>query len=164
MKWSTLYHVLFKQTGLNETHYKMEFKWKASNFSRLISKSITLITLLIFCYFFYLKEAIENFQKGAKTVITTSEKVLEYTGPAVTICPNYAFKPSFQKFHKFDFPTRSIFGYKEFYSDHFKTKSNTEENVESLYKNATYSDDLNFNFNGVYLEEGTQNIQLDIEV
>ena len=142
----------------------MELKRKASTAGRLISKSIIFITLLIFCYFFYLKEAIQNFQKGAKTVVTTSEKVLEYTGPAVTICPNYAFKPSFDDFHKFAFPTRSIFGYKEFYSDHFKTKSNTEENVESLYKNATYSDDLTFSFNGVDLEEGTQNIQLDIEV
>ena len=142
----------------------MEFKWKASTFGPLISKSITLITRLIFCYFFYLKESIESFQKGAKTVITTSEKVLEYTGPAVTVCPNYAFKPSFEDFHKFNFPTRSIFANKNSYSDHFKTKSNTEENVESLYKNATYSDDLTFNFNGVDLEEGTQNIQLDIEV
>ena len=142
----------------------MKLKWKACTAGRLISKSIIFITLLIFCYFFYLKEAIQNFQKGAKTVVTTSEKVLEYTGPAVTICPNYAFKPSFDDFHKFNFPTRSIFGYKEFYSDHFKNKSNKEENVESLYKNATYSDDLTFNFNGVDLEEGTQNFQLDIEV
>ena len=142
----------------------MEFKWKASTFGPSILKSITLITLLIFCYFFYLKEAIENFQKGAKTVITTSEKVLEYTGPAVTICPNYAFKPSFEEFHKFYFPTRSIFGYKQFYSDHFKIKTFMDNNVERLYKNATYSDDLTFNFNGVDLEEGSQNIQLDIEV
>lgn len=137
----------------------MEFKWKASTFGPLISKSITLITLLIFCYFFYLKESMESFQKGAKTVITTSEKVLEYTGPAVTICPNYAFKPSFEDFHKFNFPTRSIFAYKNSYSDHFKTKSNTQMNIESLFKNATYSDDFIFNFNEVDLEEGTQNIQ-----
>ena len=137
----------------------MEFKWKASTFGPLISKFITLTTLLIFCYFFYLKEAIENFQKGAKTVITTSEKVLEYTGPAVTICPNYAFKPSFEDFHKFNFPTRSIFANKNSYSDHFKTKSNADKNIESLFKNATYSDDFIFNFNEVDLEEGTQNIQ-----
>ena len=145
----------------NEARSKMEFKWKASIFSRLISKSITFITLLTLCYFFYLKEAIENFQKGAKTVITTSEKELEYTGPAVTICPNYAFKPSFEEFHKFNFPTRSIFAYKNSYSDHFKTKSNTDKNIENLFKNATYSDDFIFNFNGVDLEEGTQDIQLN---
>ena len=142
----------------------MEVKWKASTAGRLISKSIIFITLLICCYFFYLKEAIQNFQKGGKTVVTTSEKVLEYTGPAVTICPNYAFKPSFEDFHKFDFPTRSIFGYKQFYSDHFKIKTFMDNDVESLYKNATYSGDLTFNFNGVDLEEGTQNIKLDIEV
>ena len=139
----------------------MEFKWKASTFGPSILKSITLITLLIFCYFFYLKEAIENFQQGAKTVITTSEKVLEYTGPAVTICPNHAFKPSFEDFQKFNFPTRSIFAYKNSYSDHFTTKSNTDKNIESLFKNATYSDDFIFNFNGVDLEEGTQTIQLN---
>ena len=80
----------------------MKLKWKACTAGRLISKSIIFITLLIFCYFFYLKEAIQNFQKGAKNVVTTSEKVLEYTGPAVTICPNYAFKPSFDDFHKFN--------------------------------------------------------------
>ena len=106
-----------------------------------------------------MKESIESFQKGAKTVITTSEKVLEYTGPAVTICPNYAFKASFEDFHKFNLPTRSIFAYKNSYSDHFKTKSNTEMNIESLFKNATYSDDFIFNFNEVDLEEGTQNIR-----
>ena len=139
----------------------MEFKWKASTFGPLISKFITLTTLLIFCYFFYLKEAIENFQKGAKTVITTSEKVLEYTGPAVTICPYSAFKPSFEDFQKYDFPTRSIFAYKNSYSDHFKTKSNSEKNIESLFKNATYSNDFIFNFNGVALVEGTQTIQLN---
>ena len=139
----------------------MKLKWKACTAGRLISKSIIFITLLIFCYFFYLKEAIENFQKGAKTVITTSEKVLEYTGPAVTICPDSAFKTSFEDFQKFDFPTRSIFAYKNSYSDHFKTKSTTDKNIESLFKNATYSDDFIFNFNGVDLEEGTQTIQIN---
>ena len=139
----------------------MEFKCEATAVGPLVSKSIIFITLLTFCYFYYLKEAIENFQDGAKTVITTSEKVLEYKGSAVTICPNYAFKPSFEDFQKFNFPTRSIFAYKNSYSDHFKAKSDSNRNIESLFKNATYSDDFIFNFNGVDLKEGTQNIQLN---
>ena len=50
--------------------------------------NITLFfSLVIFCYVFYMKEAIEEFQTGATTVVKHQE-IYRYEPPALTICPN----------------------------------------------------------------------------
>ena len=66
------------------------------------------LSLLMFCYFLYMKEAINEYQEGAITV-TKQEKELNLEAPALTICPNPSFKHSMSKMHKLDIPTRDLF-------------------------------------------------------
>ena len=66
------------------------------------------LSLLMFCYFLYMKEAINEYQEGAISV-TKQEKELNLEAPALTICPNPSFKPSMSKMHELDIPTRDMF-------------------------------------------------------
>ena len=61
-------------------------------------KSVIFILLSVACYFWYMKEAIEDFDKRATTVTTRSINH-PYEAPAMTICSNPPFKPSISKLY-----------------------------------------------------------------
>ena len=115
-------------------------------------KIIVFISLLIGCYFQYMKSALEDYFKNSLTVVIRSEEIKQYEAPAITVCANYDFKPSVQINNKFDFPTRYLFHGKnvKFLAmedpktldrvyDLFQNRS-----VEELFRSSTYADDLMF--------------------
>ena len=69
---------------------------------------IIFICLVVSCYFFYMKEAIEKYQRGATTVTRRSTDI-DFEIPALTICANPPFKPSVAKLYNLEFPTRDLF-------------------------------------------------------
>ena len=115
-------------------------------------KIIVFISLLIGCYFQYMKSALEDYFKKSITVVVRSEEITQYEAPAITVCANYDYKPSVQINHKFDFPTRNLFQGKilrflamedpkqlDRVYDLFQNRS-----VEELFRSSSYADDLMF--------------------
>ena len=114
-------------------------------------KGIVFVSLLIACYFQYMKSALEDYLMNSLTVVIRSEEITKYEPPAITVCANYDFKPSVQINNNFDFPTRYLFHGKnikflledpktlERVYDFFQNKS-----VEELFRSSSYADDLMF--------------------
>ena len=135
-------------------------------------KVMVFISLLIGCYFQYMKSALEDYFKNSITVVVRSEEITQYEAPAITVCANYDYKPSVQINNKFDFPTRNLFHGKiirflamedpkslDRVYDLFQNRS-----VEELFNNYTYANDLmfigdsenlkivSFNFIGIFIK------------
>ena len=115
-------------------------------------KIIVFISLLIGCYFQYMKSALEDYFKNSLTVVIRSEEIKQYEAPAITVCANYDFKPSVQINNKFDFPTRYLFRgkiIKFLMMEDPKTLDRVYDlfqnsSVEGLFRSSTYADDLMF--------------------
>ena len=115
-------------------------------------KIIVFISLLIGCYFQYMKSALEDYFKNSLTVVIRSEEIKQYEAPAITVCANYDFKPSVQINNKFDFPTRYLFQGKiiKFLAmEDPKTLDRVYDlfqntSVEEFFRSSTYADDLMF--------------------
>ena len=115
-------------------------------------KIIVFISLLIGCYFQYMKSALDDYFKNSLTVVTRSEEIKQYEAPAITVCANYDFKPSVQINNKFDFSTRYLFQGKiiKFLSmEHPETLDRVVDlfqniSVEEFFRSSTYADDLMF--------------------
>ena len=135
-------------------------------------KIIVFISLLIGCYFQYMKSALEDYFKNSITVVVRSEEITQYEAPAIIVCANYDYKPSVQINNKFDFPTRNLFQGKilrflamedpkqlDRVYDLFQNRS-----VEELFNDYTYANDLmfigdsenlkivSFNFIGIFIK------------
>ena len=143
-------------------------------------KIMVFISLLIGCYFQYMKSALEDYFKNSITVVVRSEEITQYEAPAITVCANYDYKPSVQINNKFDFPTRNLFQGKllrflamedpkqlDRVYDLFQNRS-----VEELFNDYTYANDLmfigdsenlkivSFNFIGNFIEFPLSNFHL----
>ena len=143
-------------------------------------KIMVFISLLIGCYFQYMKSALEDYFKNSITVVVRSEEITQYEAPAIIVCANYDYKPSVQINHKFDFPTRNLFQGKilrflamedpkqlDRVYDLFQNRS-----VEELFNDYTYANDLmfigdsenlkivSFNFIGNFIEFPLTNFHL----
>ena len=127
-------------------------RFKPAKHCLYVVKGIVFVSLLIGCYFQYMKSALEDYFKNSLTVVTRSEEIKQYEAPAITVCANYDFKPSVQINNNFDFPTRYLFHGKnikfllmedpktlERVYDLFQNKS-----VEELFRSSSYADDLMF--------------------
>ena len=123
-------------------------------------KIIVFISLLIGCYFQYMKSALEDYFKNSLTVVIRSEEIKQYEAPAITVCANYDFKPSVQINNKFDFPTRYLFQGKiiKFLAmEDPKTLDRVYDlfqntSVEEFFRSSTYADDLMFIGDSEYLK------------
>ena len=135
-------------------------------------KGIVFVSLLIACYFQYMKSALEDYLMNSLTVVIRSEEITKYEPPAITVCANYDFKPSVQINNKFDFSTRYLFQGKiiKFLSmEHPETLDRVVDlfqniSVEEFFRSSTYADDLmfigdsenlkivSFNFIGIFIE------------
>lgn len=114
-------------------------------------KSIVFVSLLIGCYFQYMKSALEDYFKNSLTVVIRSEEITKYEPPAITVCANNDFKPSVQINNNFDFPTRYLFHGKiiKFLLMDPKTLERVyllfqNKSVEELFRSSSYADDLMF--------------------
>ena len=114
-------------------------------------KSIVFVSLLIGCYFQYMKSALEDYLKNSLTVVIRSEEITKYEPPAITVCANNDFKPSVQINNNFDFPTRYLFHGKiiKFLLMDPKTLERVyllfqNKSVEELFRSSSYADDLMF--------------------
>ena len=114
-------------------------------------KSIVFVSLLIGCYFQYMKSALEDYFKNSLTVVIRSEEIAKYEPPAITVCANNDFKPSVQINNNFDFPTRYLFHGKiiKFLLMDPKTLERVyllfqNKSVEELFRSSSYADDLMF--------------------
>ena len=74
---------------------------------RRIIKGFIMSFLICACYLFYMREAISDYNKGSKTVVTRSIRSKDISPPAISICPHPSFKPS--KLKDFNFPIRDLF-------------------------------------------------------
>ena len=78
-----------------------------------------------------------------RTIVTRKQKMEDLEIPIVTICPNFAFKPSINQ--QFDFPTRDLFIYSQ------ETNQNLQsifhgQTVLNVFKNFSYANDFSFRF------------------
>ena len=102
---------------------------------------ITFIVLLVICYIFYIKDAIEESQTQAKT-LTKRSMTLKFEPPAIIICPKPAFKPSISRLFNLSTPVRSIF--LDIGDTLFKSENITD--VQELHEEFSYANDLTFLF------------------
>ena len=107
---------------------------------------ITFVVLFVVCHIFYIKDAIEESQMQAKS-ITKRSMDLEFEPPAITICPKPAFKPSISRLST---PVRSFFlgagG-----PNHPLYKPENITDVQELYEDYSYANDLTFLFPSGYV-------------
>jgi hypothetical protein len=108
-------------------------------------KSVIFISLSVACYFWYMNEAIEDFERKA-TTLTMRSIDHPYEAPAMTICSNPPFKPSISKLYNLTIPLRDLFYLptnttKRLYDQIFKNES-----MKFLYEKFSYSEDLQFVF------------------
>ena len=106
-------------------------------------KFLGVVTLIIFWYFDFFQDAYEDYQSKAITIVTRKQKTKDLEIPTVTICPNFAFKPSINQ--QFDFPTRDLFIYSQ------ETNQNLQsifhgQTVLDVFKNFSYANDFSFRF------------------
>ena len=129
--------------------------------SRKIFKLVLEITffmiLLISCYFFYMRDALDKFHRGATTVTKRSIE-LPYEYPSLTICTNPPFKPSVSKKYELEIPTRDLFisesdTTKKIFETKFMNKT-----MENLYRNFSYDGDVTFNYYGKELKSGINHV------
>ena len=95
------------------------------------SKVIVLIFLIIVWNFVYFQDAYKEFQSKSITTITRTMKIENLEYPAVTICSNTGFKPSFQKQDNDTYP----FGHENIYDNN---------SVLDVFLNQTYGNALRF--------------------
>ena len=134
---------------------------KSAKYSLYGLKCLIFITLLIGCYFQYIRSALEDYLKGSISVVTRSEEITKFEAPAITICADNDFKPSIQSLYQFPFPTRFLFTGKldrklqltdpETLARVYELFENTT--VEKIYKNFSIANDLTFILDNVYLKE-----------
>ena len=135
-------------------------RFKPAKHCLYVVKGIVFVSLLIGCYFQYMKSALEDYLMNSVTVVIRSEEITKYEAPAITVCANYDFKPSVQINNNFDFPTRYFFHGKnikllamedpktlERVHDLFQNRS-----VEELFRSFSYADDLMFIADGENLK------------
>ena len=84
-----------------------------------------------------------NSKQKMRTIVTRKQKMEDLEIPIVTICPNFAFKPSINQ--QFDFPTRDLFIYSQ------ETNQNLQsifhgQTVLNVFKNFSYANDFSFRF------------------
>ena len=106
-------------------------------------KFLGVVSLIIFWYFDFFQDAYKDYQSKAITIVTRKQKMVDLEIPIVTICPNFAFKPSINQ--QFDFPTRDLFIYSQ------ETNQNLQsifhgQTVLDVFKNFSYANDFRFRF------------------
>ena len=85
-------------------------KFKPSPTQCLYALKIIIFTsLLIACYYLYMKAALADYLKGSVTIVTRSEQMEQFEAPVITICPNYDFKPTVNSEYQFYFQTKNLF-------------------------------------------------------
>ena len=113
---------------------------------------ITFVVLLVICYIYYIKDAIEESQTQAKT-LTKRSMTLKFEPPAIIICPKPAFKPSISRLFNLSTPVRDIFlGTGD---PLFKSENITD--VQELHEEFSYANDLTFLFRSGYVSFTTFN-------
>ena len=112
-------------------------------------KFILFISLVISCYFFFMIEAIEKFNRGATTV-TKRSIYLPYEYPTLIICPNPSFKPSVSKKHGLKIPIRDIFNQKTKITKRIYQNIFPNHTVPDLYNEFSYHSDITFVFEDPY--------------
>ena len=117
---------------------------KLANFCHYFLCIITFIVLLVICYIFYIKDAIEESQLQAKT-LTKRSMTLKFEPPAIIICPKPAFKPSISRLFNLSSPVRSIFLGDPW--DKFKNITDVQE----LHEEFSDANDLTFLFPNGYV-------------
>ena len=129
---------------------------KLAKFLQYALKFAFLTLLLVVCYTYFMKAAIEQFKKEATTVTERSipiEDLGGYKSPAIVICPNPAFKPSTSDLHGFKYPTRDLFNMRTPFSEKYKYLFN-KTTVRSQFDAFSYADDLVFKAFGTAFHEG----------
>ena len=110
------------------------------------------MSLLIVCYIFFMKDAIEKSKKGATTV-TARQVKQEYESPDIILCPNPAFKPSISTKYEFQYPTRDLFNMHTNFTEQYKSIFENKT-VWEVFEEFSYANDLEFKSFQVQLKEG----------
>ena len=76
-------------------------------------------------------------------IVTRKQKTENLEIPVVTICPNFAFKPSINQ--QFDFPTRDLFIYSQGTNQNLQSIFHGQT-VLDVFKNFSYANDFSFRF------------------
>ena len=106
---------------------------------------ILFIGLVISCYFFFMIEAIEKFNRGATTVTKRSID-LPYEYPTLIFCPNPPFKPSVLKNNDLKIPIRDVFTQKTKITKRIYQTIFPNQTVPDLYREFSYDNDITFVF------------------
>ena len=106
-------------------------------------KFFGVVALIIFWYFAFLEDAYDDYKSEAITVVTRKQKTENLEIPVVTICPNFAFKPSINQ--QFDFPTRDLFIYSQGTNQNLQSIFHGQT-VLDVFKNFSYANDFSFRF------------------
>ena len=144
---------------------------KILKFLQYALKFAVFTLLLVVCYIYFMKEAIEQFKKKATTVTERSipiEDLGGYKSPAIVVCPNPAFKPSISDLHGFTYPTRDLFNMRTTqFSEKYKYIFN-KTTIQSQFDAFSYADDLVFKAFGTAFHEGDNlldfgDVKIDID-
>ena len=131
-----------------------------ATFLQFSLKFVIFVSLLVVCYFYFMKEAIAKFQRKATTVTERSIHIDDLGGykcPDIVICPNPSFKPSISDLHGFKYPTRDLFNIMTPFSETYKYLFNKTP-VRYLFEAFSYADDFNFKTLGITLNEGDNQV------
>ena len=134
-----------------------------ATFLQFSLKFVIFVSLLVVCYFYFMKEAIAKFQRKATTVTERSIHIDDLGGykcPDIVICPNPSFKPSISDLHGFKYPTRDLFNIMTPFSETYKYLFNKTP-VRYLFEAFSYADDFNFKTLGITLNEGDNLLEFD---
>ena len=115
-------------------------------------KAAIFIALLVVCYFFFMKEAMEKSVQG-ETRIKERSVNLGFENPAVVICSSPPFKPSISDQYGFEYPTRDLFNMRTPFSQKFKYLF-ADKTVRKLFEEFSYANDLEFRALGMLLKVG----------
>ena len=99
---------------------------------------VTFLSLLIPCYFIYMKEAIQKAQSGATTVIQRSVN-MQYEAPTIIICPEPGYKKSIFEKYNLSVPARRIFRYDGYGQENLDNLTVLELYEELGYKHSFLS-------------------------
>ena len=136
----------------------MQDKLQLVNFFHYRLYILSFFVLIVLCYVLYMTDAIKESERGAMTVTKRSEP-REYEPPSVMFCPFPGFKPSIVKKYNLSIPPQDIFMIK-----HWLNKESLEKklfytrNVQELYEEFQYGDSFTFNFMGIDLKFGDNEI------
>ena len=136
-------------------------KFKPSPTQWLYALKIIIFTsLLIACYFLYMRAALSDYLKGSVIIVTRSEDMEQFEAPVITICPNHDFKPTVNSKYQFYFPTRYLFTGKlsRFLANDPETLAKIYDvfdntTVEEVFKTFSYAYDITFVADSISLNE-----------